>query len=119
MKGSTNALYCIKQALRAFCPSLKNALLPSNIRKHESSMEKEGVISSRLIDVNCTITEIGNERGMCTFYYCSRPVELLGLMLCRMFLDNACKSSLSFAALIDMLVVMVGFDKSDSDLSRT
>ena len=56
---------------------------------------------------------------MCTFYYCSRPVELLGLMIRQMFLDNVCKSSLSFSALINMLVVMVGFDRSDSDFIGT
>ena len=82
-------------------------------------MEKEGVIPSKLIDVNCTITKAGNKRGMCTFYYCLRPVELLGLMLRQMLLDNACKSSLSFSALINMLVVTVGFDKSDSDFIGT
>ena len=85
------------------------------IYENTASMEKEGFIPSKLIDVNCTITKIGNKRGMCTFFYCSRPVELLGLMLRGMFLDNACESGLSFSVLINMLVVTVGFDKSDSD----
>ena len=36
-----------------------------------------------------------------------------------MFLDNVYKNSKSFSALVDMLVVMVGFDKSDSDFIGT
>ena len=67
-KGSINALYRIKQALGAFSPGVKNVILPSNICKHVSSMEKEGVIPSKLIDVNCSITKVWNKRGMRTFY---------------------------------------------------
>ena len=119
MKCPTNIIYRLKQALEAFSPVLKNALLPSNIRKHISSTEKECVIPSKVVDVDCSITKAGNKRGTCTFYFCERPGNLLEAMIRRMYLDNAYESSQSFSALIEMLVVTVGFDKSDADFIGT
>ena len=63
-KGGTNSLYRIKQALKTFAPDLKGTLLPSNIRHHVSLMERDGVILSKAVDINCVITKIGNKRGM-------------------------------------------------------
>ena len=64
----TNGLYRLKQALDAFCPALKGVLIPPNIRKHVREMECKGVVPSKCVEVDCTITKKGNRRGMCTFY---------------------------------------------------
>ena len=96
MKRSTPSLHCLKQALEAFSPVVKNVLMPSSIRKHVSSMEKDGIVPSRFAEVNCSITKAGNKSGMCTFYYCARHRHLLEAMIRRMYLDNACESSKSF-----------------------
>ena len=88
MKGPTNVIYRLKQALEAFSPVLKNALLPSNIRKHISSTEKECVIPSKVVDEDCSITKAGNKRGTCTFYFCERPGNLLEATSCCLYLDN-------------------------------
>ena len=39
-----NGLYHIKQALEVFCLVLKGVVLPPNIRRHVSRMEKDGVV---------------------------------------------------------------------------
>ena len=113
--GGTNSLHRLKQSLEAFAPGLRGTLLPSNIRKHVSTLEKKGVITSNIVDVNYTVTKTGNKRGMCTFYYCSEPAQLIASMFRRMYLDNTFEKSQKFSSLHDMLVVSVGFDKSDSD----
>ena len=82
-------------------------------------MEKKGVIPSKIIDVNCTVNKTGNKKGMCTFYYCSEPSQLIASMFRKMYLDNTFQSSQMFSSLQDMLGVSVGFDKSDSDFVGT
>ena len=109
----------MKQCLEAFAPELKWVLLKPNIKKHVSNMEKQGVVPSRVVEVCCTTTKKGNRKGMCTFYFCSRPTQLLGNMLRRMFLDNSVQPSISFSSLTNVIVVAVGFDKSDSDFVGT
>ena len=47
----TNGLYRMKQAIEFFCPALKGFILPTNIRRHVSLMERDGVIPSRLVQV--------------------------------------------------------------------
>ena len=56
---------------------------------------------------------------MCLYYYCSSPSQLIAAMLRRMFLDNTYQKSQEFSSLQDMLVVSIGFDKSDSDFVGT
>ena len=110
----TNGLYRLKQALDAFCPALKGVLIPPNIRKHVCEMECKGVVPSKCVEVDCTITKKGNRRGMCTFYYSAKPTQLLSYMLRRMFLDNTVQGSFDFLSQKDVLVISIGFDKSDS-----
>ena len=110
-KGSINSLYHIKQVLEAFALDFKGTISPSNIHRHILTIERDGVISSKVGEVNCTITKAGNERGMCTFYYCSHPAQLLAAMFCCMYLDNACRNSQIFSSLANILVVLVGFKK--------
>ena len=118
MKGSTNALYRMKQTLGAFIPEL--SILPANIRKVVGSIEKEGVIPSTLVSIpDCSITKTGNKRGMCNFYYCTYPLDLLASMLRRMFMDGGFRASQSVSSLLNQLIVTVGFDKSDSDFIGT
>jgi hypothetical protein len=115
----TNGLYRMKQAIEFFCPALKGFILPTNIRWHVSLMERDGVIPSRIVQVCCTATKKGNKKTFCTFYYCTHPTQLLANMMRRMFLDNTFQESIEFSSLVDMLVVSVGFDKSDSDFVGT
>jgi len=118
MQKSTNALDCMKQTLGAFIPSLR--ILPTNIRKVVGSIEKEGVVPSTLVSIpDCSITKAGNKRGMCNFYYCKYPLDLLVLMLRRMFMDGGFRASQSVVSLSNQLIVTVGFDKSDSDFIGT
>ena len=119
VKSSNNGLLRIKQCIECFAPDLKGILLQPNILKHVSNMKKHGVVPSQVIEVCCTTTKKGNKKGMCTFYYCSRPTQLLGNMFRRMFLDNTVEKSIDFSSLEDMLLVAVGFDKSDSDFVGT
>ena len=118
MKGSTNSLYRMKQTLGAFIPGL--SLLPNNIRKVVGSIEQEGVVPSTIVSIpDCSITKLGNKRGMCNFYYCTHPMDLLALMMRRMFMDGGFRESSSFCSLANQLVVSVGFDKSDTDFIGT
>ena len=66
----TNGLTHIKQTIELFCPALKGILLPSNIRRHVSIMERDGVVPSKIVQVCCTVNKKGNKRAMNTFYYC-------------------------------------------------
>ena len=72
----TNGLYRMKQAIEIFCPALKGIVLPPNIRRHVSLMERDGVVPSKTVQVCCTVTKKGNKRAMVTFYYCTRPSQL-------------------------------------------
>ena len=92
VKGGTNGLYQMKQALEAFAPGLKG-LLPASIRKHVSAMEKEGVVPVIHINLRCRVTKAGNKSGICTYYYSSRPHALLAAMLRRMYLDHSVELS--------------------------
>ena len=87
--------------------------------KYVSNMEKHDVVPSTVVEVCCTKTKKGNKKGLCTFYFCSRPTQLLGNILRRMFLDNRFQNSFDFSSLSNMLVAAVGFDKSDSDFVGT
>ena len=60
--GGTNSLNQLKQSLKAFGPGLKSTLQPLNIQKHVSTLEKKGVIPSKIIDVKCTVTKTGNKK---------------------------------------------------------
>ena len=117
--AGTNGLARIKQAIELFCPGLKGVLLPSNIRRHVSIMERDGVVPSKIVQVCCTVNKKGNKRGMNTFYYCSRPAQLLENMISRMFMDNSFQESLDFSSMSATIVISVGFDKSDSDFVGT
>ena len=115
----SNGLYRLKQALEALLPVLKGLLIPPNIRNKMSIKEREGVVPLWVAEVNCTITQKGNRRGMCTYYYCEYPAQLIANMIRRMFLDGAYEESFSFSSLNDKLVVAIGIDKSDKDLVGT
>ena len=115
----TNGLYRIKQAIEFYCPALKGILLPPNIRRHISIMERDGVVPSKIVQVCCTVNKKGNKRGMNTFYYCSCPSQLLENMLVRMFLDKTFQPSFDFSSMTDTIVISGGFDKSDSDFVGT
>ena len=65
----SNGLYRLKQALEALLPVLKGLLIPPNIRNKMTIKEPEGVVPSRVAEVNNTITQKGNRRGLCTYYY--------------------------------------------------
>ena len=52
----SNGLYRLKQALEALLPVLKGLLIPPNIRNKMTIKEREGVVPSRVAEVNCTIT---------------------------------------------------------------
>ena len=111
----TNGLYRIKQTLEAFAPCLKGTVLSPNICHHVSNMERDGVVLSCIVDINCVITRLSNWRGICTFSYSCAPCQLPKNMLRQMFLDNRFELSSTFISLKHMLVVLIGFDKSDSD----
>ena len=115
----SNGLYRLKQGLEALVPVLKGLLIPSNIRNKMTLKEREGVVPSRVVEVNCTITRKGNRRGMCTYYYCEYPAQLVANMIRRMYLDDAHEDSFSFSSLKDKFVVAIGIDKSDKDLVGT
>ena len=115
----TNDLYRMKHAIEFFCPALKRFILPSNIFCHVSLMERNGVISSKIVQVCCTATKKGNRKTLNTFYYCTNPTQLLANMMRRIFLDNTFENSFQFSLLVDMIVDSVGFDKSDSDFVGT
>jgi len=53
------------------------------------------------------------------FYYCTSHVQLLANIIKRMFLDNTFQISQDVSSLINMILISVGFDKSDSDFVRT
>ena len=115
----TNGLYRLKQALEIFLPILKGLIIPPSIRKSISIMERQGFVPSRVIEVNYTITHKGNRRGMCTYYYCEHPAQLLANMFRRMFLDGEYEESSSFSSQINKLAISIGFDKSDKDFVGT
>ena len=111
-------LYRMKQAFETFFLDLKG-VIPSDICKEVSLLEKEGVIAATVYCVDCTITKTGNKRDMCTFSHYHRPVDLLASIFCRMYLDNTFEASQEFCSLTNMLVVAVDCDKSDSDFVGT
>ena len=119
VKTGTNGLYRMKQAIKFFCPALKGFIIPPSIRANVSLMENDGVIPSKIVQVCCTATKKGNRKTLNTFYYCSHPTKLLANMMRRMFLDNSFEDSIDFCSLSEMLIVSVGFDKSDSDFVGT
>ena len=94
---------------------LKGTLLPQKIFRRISKMERDGVVQSYVVDVDTVITQLGNRRAMCAFYYSCVPCQLLKNMFRQMFLDNRFELSSTFISLKHMLVVLIGFDKSDSD----
>jgi len=83
----TNGLYRMKQAIKVLCPALKGIVLPPNICRHASLMER-GVVTSKTVQVCCTVTKKGNKRAMVTFYYCDRPTQLLKNIIRRIFMDK-------------------------------
>ena len=102
-----------------FCPVLKGILLLLNIWHHVSVMERDGVVPSKMVQVLCTVNKKGIEKGMKIFYYCTSPVQLLANMIKRMFLDNTFQDSQDFSLLINLIIIYIGFDKSDSDFVGT
>jgi len=58
----TNCLYRIKEAIEIFCPVLKGILLPLNIRRHVSIMERDGVVPSKIVQVYCTVNKKGQQK---------------------------------------------------------
>jgi hypothetical protein len=118
MQGPTNALYRLQQGLQAYVPGLK--ILPPNLRKKVGDTEREDVTPPNIVLIpDCLITKAGNKRGSCNFYFSVRPVDLLAKMIRRMYLDGSYVESYSFCSLRSVLVVAVGFDKSDSDFIGT
>ena len=115
----SNGLYQLKQALEGLLLVLKDLLIPPNIRNKVLEKEREGVVPSRVVKVNCTITQKGKQRGLYTYYYCEYPAQLLANMIRQIFLDNAYKESFSFSSMMEKLVVSIGIDKSDKDLIAT
>ena len=115
----TNDLARIKQAIELFCPKLKGILFPSNIQRHVSIMDRDGVVPSKKNQVCCTVNKKGNKRAMNTFYYCSLPSQLLENMISRMFMDNSFQKSFAFSSMSETILISVGFDKSDSDFVGT
>ena len=106
--------------MEAFVIDLKGAImLLSNICHHGLTMERDGAIPSKVDNVNCTITKIISKRGMCMLYYCAYLVQLLLAMFCHMYHDNTCKTSQMFCSLEYMIVVSVGFDKSNTGFAGT
>ena len=102
-----------------FLPFLKGRLLPPNIRKEVSLLERQGVVPSKVVEVNCILTRKGNRRGMCANYYCESPHQLLANMLRRMFLDNSYKDSIVFSSKKNKLAVSIVFNRSDKDFVGT
>ena len=78
-------------------------------------MERQRVVPSKVVEVNYTITHKGDMRGMCTYYYCEHPTQLLANMFCRMFLAGAYEESVSFSSMENELAVLIGFNMSDKD----
>ena len=62
----SNGLYQLKQALEGLLLVLKDLLIPPNIRNKVLEKEREGVVPSWVVEVNCTITRKCNRRGMYT-----------------------------------------------------
>ncbi len=118
MKNSTNGMCRLQQALKAFLPNLK--ILPSSVKKTLGDVEKDGVVPSKCVVVpDCLITKQGNKRAARNFYYSSCPSSLLCQMLRRLVLDGSSEDSQDFSSLQNMIVVSIGFDKSDSDFIGT
>ena len=115
----TNGMYRTKQWFETYYPELTGKFFPPCIRKVMSEKEKEGVVSVKAMEVNCTITRKGNRRGNCTYYYVENPTHLLEIMVNRMILDGSYETSFDFCSLVDQLVVSFGFDKSENDFVGT
>jgi len=107
MKVGTNTLYRMKQALETFTPDLKG-VIHSGIFQKVTTLERDGVMPSKVFGVNCTIAKTANNTGIRMFYYCDCPADLPANMCCRMSLDNTFETSQSFSSLFIMLVVAVG-----------
>ena len=115
----TNGLYRLKQALEVLCPALKGIVLPPNIWRHVNKMEIDGIVPPFIVQVWCTANKKGNKKAINTFYYCSRPSQLLENMLRRMFMDNTFQDSSEFSSLNNKIVISIGFNKSDSNFLGT
>ena len=105
----TNGMYRAKQWFETCYPELAGEIFPPRIRKVMSEKEKEGVVSVKAIEVNCTITKKGNRRGNCTYYYVENPTHLLETMINRMILDGSYETSFDFCSLVNQLVVSCTF----------
>ena len=119
VQTGTNGMYRLKQALETFRPELKGKLLPPSIRKLLSDLEKQGVVPVKVVEVNCTITNKGNRRGMCTYHYVGELGHLLEAMIARPILDGTFLDSIDISSLPDTVIVAVGIDKSENDLAGT
>ena len=113
---STNGLYRLKDVLEALIPVLKGLLVPPNIQNKVAKKEREGFVPSWVIEVNYILTQKGNRRGICRYYYCEYPAQLLANMITRMYLDHTYEKSFTFSSLTHVIVIAIGIDKSDKDL---
>ena len=71
----------MKTGIEAIAPVLDGLLIPSQIRLKMSREEKVGVVRSRVVELDYGITRAGNRWGMCTYYYCENPIQLIMNML--------------------------------------
>ena len=69
--------------------------------------------------MNCIKTRKGNRRGMCNYAYVENPMQLIANLLRRLHLEGKYQSSIEFSALENKLVIVIGIDKSDSDVVVT
>ena len=118
---STNGMYRLKQALEALIPELKGELIPACIRRKISLKEGEGVIPACMVEVNVLTNKKGNKRGVRPYTYVKNAMQLFCKMLTSLLVDvkEKFQPSQVFSKLQNKIVIVIGIDKSDSDLVLT
>ena len=96
VQTSNNGLYCMKQSIKALAPALASVMFPVGILVKVSCEEKDGVIRSRVVELDCIITRAGNCRTMRPYYYSENPMQLVMNMLQACVVSGNFQNSIEF-----------------------
>lgn len=114
---STNGMFRLKQVLEVLRPELKGKLLPADIRVILQNLEQEGVVPVICKRIELHVTKDENKKRMCTYYYVSKPGQILELLTMRSILDGTYRDSDAICNREHKLIMVWGADKSDTDVT--
>ena len=82
-----------------------------------SEVEKTGVVPVICKRVELSLTKDENKKSMCTYYYVSRPGQILEKQTASSILDGTYRNSSAICSRENKLIMVFGIDRSDTDLT--